>query len=648
MARTRRRRVVALALASASVLSTAAITSAHDPEGRWGAHAPVVRAHVSHDLLAGPMSRTATLAPTRPVLDDFSVVGHLDVGGRSWSGDVFWYDHGPLSGKFAYVGNAGRPCTGRGIDIIDVSDPSDPVRVAGAGRHEGVSNEDVVVRRIGTRDILGVGVQICGESGRAGLALFDVTDPTDPHELSFLAVPAGGVHELDMVVRPDGRALALMAVPFSEFDDVWFGAGTGGDFRIADITDPEEPQEIADWGIVRDSDMRIPGGNDPISSPFQGIGNFPSFFAHSARAANGGMRAYVSYWDAGVLKFDISDPDDPQLLAHTLFPETESGDTHSLTPYDIGGRRYLLANQEDSDPAETALLYELGDIQEPEDETAGHPIVDLRWLPTTLADRGELIRRVVDANDGCQRSDFDGSAGKFVLVDTVDPFYVGIIDGWEVPCGITGQALRAARAGAGAVVFNLISPDDAYEYGPRTEQQFEKVQERAGEMPAVMISDIDEVAQRIRDRLDDGRDERLLLRPTEPSYGYLRVYAEGSGQDVDGDGITDYGQVGAFAGLPHVQGDGTPPFGEWTIHNTEVLGDRAYMSWYSNGIVALDVADPARPRYVGRFVPAFPGTDRSFGMWGVAVDPETNLVYASDIDQGLWILRPRGEARALP
>jgi len=136
MARTRRRRVVALALASASVLSTAAITSAHDPEGRWGAHAPVVRAHVSHDLLAGPMSRTATLAPTRPVLDDFSVVGHLDVGGRSWSGDVFWYDHGPLSGKFAYVGNAGRPCTGRGIDIIDVSDPSDPVRVAGAGRHE--------------------------------------------------------------------------------------------------------------------------------------------------------------------------------------------------------------------------------------------------------------------------------------------------------------------------------------------------------------------------------------------------------------------------------------------------------------------------------------------------------------------------------
>jgi len=64
--------------------------------------------------------------------------------------------------------------------------------------------------------------------------------------------------------------------------------------------------------------------------------------------------------------------------------------------------------------------------------------------------------------------------------------------------------------------------------------------------------------------------------------------------------------------------------------------------------VALDVADPARPRYVGRFVPAFPGTDRSFGMWGVAVDPETNLVYASDIDQGLWILRPRGEARALP
>ena len=72
-----------------------------------------------------------------------------------------------------------------------------------------------------------------------------------------------------------------------------------------------------------------------------------------------------------------------------------------------------------------------------------------------------------------------------------------------------------------------------------------------------------------------------------------------------------------------------------------MLGDRAYASWYSHGIVALDVTDPTAPQLVGQFVPAgqpFPD------VWGVAVDPETGLVYASDIGSGLWIVRPTGDA----
>jgi hypothetical protein len=31
------------------------------------------------------------------------------------------------------------------------------------------------------------------------------------------------------------------------------------------------------------------------------------------------------------------------------------------------------------------------------------------------------------------------------------------------------------------------------------------------------------------------------------------------------------------------------PAGEWSIHSNEVVGDRSYVSWYSNGIVALDL-----------------------------------------------------------
>jgi hypothetical protein len=94
----------------------------------------------------------------------------------------------------------------------------------------------------------------------------------------------------------------------------------------------------------------------------------------------------------------------------------------------------------------------------------------------------------------------------------------------------------------------------------------------------------------------------------------------------------------------------SPPAGTWTIHNTETLGDRAYSSWYSHGIVALDLTDPNAPQFAGQFVPA---TSSRFAsslgpgpaeVWGVAIDPTTGLVYASDMRSGLWIVRPVGAA----
>jgi hypothetical protein len=97
-------------------------------------------------------------------------------------------------------------------------------------------------------------------------------------------------------------------------------------------------------------------------------------------------------------------------------------------------------------------------------------------------------------------------------------------------------------------------------------------------------------------------------------------------------------------------GELNPPEGGWSIHNTEVLADRAYSSWYSHGIVALDVSHPTRPAKVGQFVPPPPaGGEPPFALvWGVAIDPGTGIIYASDINSGLWIVRPTGHARPSP
>ncbi|MEJ7606450.1 MAG: hypothetical protein WKF37_09310, partial [Bryobacteraceae bacterium] len=73
-----------------------------------------------------------------------------------------------------------------------------------------------------------------------GVDFWDVTNPGQPRRLSFLST-GGGVHELSMFQRGD-RVYALLAVPFSEV------AGLGGDLRIIDVTDPERPVSVVDWG----------------------------------------------------------------------------------------------------------------------------------------------------------------------------------------------------------------------------------------------------------------------------------------------------------------------------------------------------------------------------------------------------------------
>jgi hypothetical protein len=353
------------------------------------------------------------------------------------------------------------------------------------------------------------------------------------------------------------------------------------------------------------------------------------------------MTAYVSYWDAGVLKFDISNPAEPRLLSRTTYPLPADGDAHSMTPYFANGHRYILQNDEDGDPLSPPTLTSTA--------TGSRRYLGMEepWAPTPLTTTGPVTGKVFDAGMGCEPSDYEGAAGMVVLADSIDPFYVDVIDGWgPVPCKIGRQVILAARARAKAFISNLVSPDDAFAY---FQGSIEKVQQAAVGMPVVQISDIDDEAEAIRRALDEG-PVTVTLTPSTPTHGFLRVFQEGTGQDLDGDGVRELRQVGKFDNLPHVRGSLRNPPGWWEIHNTEVIDTRGYTSWYSHGIVALDLSTPAHPRLVGQFVP--PASSRFkniFGppfplVWGVAIDRGTGLIYASDMRSGLWIVRPTGAA----
>ncbi len=219
-----------------------------------------------------------------------------------------------------------------------------------------------------TGKLLAAGLQRCSEDGTnaegglRGVDLWDVTDPKAPGRLGFLdvgAAPIGGVHELYLFQRGD-RAFALLAVPHSEV----FHPDGYGDLRIVEVTDPRNPRQLADWGVGKDGGLAfgalsyermlegLTGDYSPRSAcvpppPAEPLcrGDFAWVIAHSASVSEDGTRAFVSYWDAGMVILDIADPANPVLISQAGPPLRDEGNVHSAI--EVPGRDLAVTTDED-------------------------------------------------------------------------------------------------------------------------------------------------------------------------------------------------------------------------------------------------------------------------------------------------------------
>ena len=547
-----------------------------------------------------PTSVGAQAASKDVVADNFEVLGHHDLGMTETNADVW------VHGEFAYVGTWAFPCTGRGVKIVDVSDVTNPQLIGTLAAREGTSAEDMVVRSVSTPfftgDLMGVGIQRCGDdpaldSQEFGLQLWDVTDPNAPVFFTEFGVGqgAGGVHELDLFQRGD-NVYALLAHPFSE----WFDPSGHGDFMIVDVTNPSAPVMVSEWGA---------GENGFSRGPFWGQGEFATMFGHSARASADGMKAYVSYWDLGVLTFDISDPSNPVLVSRTEYAPTADGNAHSMTPYEVGGREFILQNDEDFEPRDPAVVLVKGDRGIASESPGDSPL----WLEPGHRIKAPVVRA---ANQGCNVSDFPANTeGSIAVVRTPFPFFDP--GGGEEPlCLQQEQEVAAEAAGARAVVHDFIAENTSpqwFDFGSVGIPALFTAHETAEDMVAA---------------------GKATLRALRPSWGFLRIFDADTGE-----------QVAKFDRAPNVH-TLPPPEGFWSIHNTEVVGDHSYSSWYTNGVIALDL-DRLRkekdPKMVGQFVPA-PAPDQFPSVWGVVIRPSDNVMFASDEGSGLWIIRATGKA----
>jgi len=73
-------------------------------------------------------------------------------------------------------------------------------------------------------------------------------------------------------------------------------------------------------------------------------------------------------------------------------------------------------------------------------------------------------------------------------------------------------------------------------------------------------------------------------------------------------------------------------------HNVMIDGSRLLVSHYSEGVHLLDIADPTRPRRIGFFDTFTTGTQFLAGCWGAYMFPRSNLILASDIQGGLFVI----------
>ena len=135
---------------------------------------------------------------------NFRLVGHDP--DAAWGGGSLV----EVKNGYAYVGAVGTASYDgpEGWTVHDVSDPGNPRRIAEVFAPPGLHNHKV---RIVGDDLLYVNHERLktpeGEKARAGLCIFDISNPSEPKEVGFFDLPGTGPHRFGV---DNERGLAFL------------------------------------------------------------------------------------------------------------------------------------------------------------------------------------------------------------------------------------------------------------------------------------------------------------------------------------------------------------------------------------------------------------------------------------------------------
>ena len=188
--------------------------------------------------------------------DNIDVVAHLPLGGRVSAADNDIEQE--LSRPYAYVGRISNGGGGKGVDIIDLSDPGNPEvlyewRIEEPELHLGLGGMDVKYFKVGGRYYVVQSLQFGqgGPDSDLAAVVLDVTDLPDPSKVREVArmrepLMPGGFHNIFVYKHSDGRVLLFATVggPFANVYDLGMVV-QGADAETALAGRVPVPQEAA-------------------------------------------------------------------------------------------------------------------------------------------------------------------------------------------------------------------------------------------------------------------------------------------------------------------------------------------------------------------------------------------------------------------
>ncbi|MEE9464193.1 MAG: PA domain-containing protein, partial [Candidatus Neomarinimicrobiota bacterium] len=583
----------------------------------------------SHTPLNPPVTAQVMLtlsAAEAPVgSSNLNVVGHLNIAaGPGHITDV--WAHTAASGRsFAYLGSFGQPSCSpdiTGVHIVDITHPENPIKVGFIPSPAGTRANDVKVGHIATPlfegDVLIHSVETCGAGdvppASAGIVIYDVTDPVLPKVLArdFLDfevhntfIYQSGESAFTLVVE-DGADLAL---------------------HILDITDPSLPTETSvtgwtDWFDIEADQLflgtvPIPMLHDVWAQTLPGGSPDP--------AVAGQTIAYLSYWDAGLVLLDITDPALPVFLGDSdyldpdpLSGQTPEGNSHVAVPTTDG--ELVFMGDEDFSAIRTVFSVATGNF------TAEYGAAEGGFTVPIAEMAGQVMKGPTTFVGLACEAGAVPPPGAVALAS--GETHIALIE--RGVCPFEEKIINVAEAGyGGAVVFNT---EDAAGQIMVMDGDTDK-----GVIPAVLVSRFTGFAiLGISPESPAGTD----LPPT----GTAGQKVTARGGVVDGWGYgrilnvsdpADIVELGQFA-TENVLAFPVPP-GDHSMHNVIVDGRRAYISWYADGIRVVDFSRPENPEEIARFLDTAAGSN----FWGVYLFKHTNgesYILGSDRDSGLWIL----------